>query len=173
MIAGYYYDKSWYDNFLFALALAVSVVPEGLPAAISVTLSLGMKKLLKHNVLAKKLNAVETLASVSIICSDKTGTITRNELMVTNIIVGNDEFIVDGQGYEPKGNFSQFGKIIDQKKFPILEKIMRIANLCNERALVEKNGAFGITGDPTEGALIVAAKKYDQKLQNICKMKKK
>jgi len=173
MIAGYYYDKSWYDNFLFALALAVSVVPEGLPAAISVALSLGMKKLLKYNVLAKKLNAVETLASVSVICSDKTGTITRNELMVTNIIVGNDEFIIDGQGYEPKGNFSQFGRIIDQKKFPILEKIMRIANLCNSAALIEKDGAFKITGDPTEGALIVAAKKYDKDFQNICKNEEK
>jgi len=162
MIAGYYYHASWYDNFLFALALAVSVVPEGLPAAISVALSLGMKKLLKYNVLAKKLNAVETLASVNIICTDKTGTITRNELMVTNIIAGDDEFIIDGQGYEPKGSFCQFGRIVNQKKFPILEKIMRIANLCNDAALVEKNGAFSITGDPTEGALLVAAKKYDQ-----------
>ena len=173
MIAGYYYDKSWYDNFLFALALAVSVVPEGLPAAISVTLSLGMKKLLKHNVLAKKLNAVETLASVSVICSDKTGTITRNELMVTNIIVGSDEFIVDGQGYKPIGSFSQFGRIVDQKKFPLLEKIMRIANLCNSAELVEKNGTFGITGDPTEGALIVAAKKYDKNFQNTCENEEK
>lgn len=173
LIAGYYYDKSWYDNFLFALALSVSVVPEGLPAAISVALSLGMKKLLKHNVLAKKLNAVETLASVSVICSDKTGTITRNELMVTNIIVGRDEFSVDGQGYEPRGNFSQFGRIVDQKKFPLLSKIMRIANLCNSAELVKKDGTFGITGDPTEGALIVAAKKYDQDFQDICKDEEK
>ena len=121
---GYYYEKSWYDNFLFALALSVSVVPEGLPAAISVTLSLGMKKLLKHNVLAKKLNAVETLASVNIICTDKTGTITRNEIMVTNIVTGDgSEFIVDGQGYVPKGNFWQLGKIINQKEFPVLEKM--------------------------------------------------
>ena len=174
MIAGYYYDKSWYDNFLFALALAVSVVPEGLPAAISVALSLGMKKLLKHNVLAKKLNAVETLASVNIICTDKTGTITRNELMVTNIIAGDeDEFIVDGQGYEPKGNFCQFGKIVDQKKFPILEKIMRIANLCNSSSLVKSNDTFRITGDPTEGALIVVAKKYNQDIQHVCENEEK
>ena len=117
MIAGYYGEISLYENFLFAFALAVSVVPEGLPAAISVTLSLGMKKLLKYNVLAKKLNAVETLASVSIICSDKTGTITRNELMVTNIVVGDDELTVDGEGYQEKGDFYSFGRKIDENPF--------------------------------------------------------
>ncbi len=168
MIAGYYYDISLYDNFLFALALAVAVVPEGLPAAVSVALSLGMKKLLKHNVLAKKLNAVETLASVNVICTDKTGTITRNELMVTNIVAGNEEFTVSGQGYDPKGDFCQFGRIVDQKRNPLLEKIMRIAYLCNDAALVEKDGAFKITGDPTEGALIVAARKYDKDFQRVC-----
>ena len=174
LIAGYYYEKSWYDNFLFALALAVSVVPEGLPAAVSVTLSLGMKKLLKHNVLAKKLNAVETLASVNIICTDKTGTITRNELMVTNIIAGGeDEFIVDGQGYEPKGNFYQFGRIVDHKKIPVLEKIMRIASLCNSSELIKDGEKFEITGDPTEGALIVAARKYNENFQKILKDEKK
>lgn len=174
LIAGYYYEKSWYDNFLFALALAVSVVPEGLPAAVSVTLSLGMKKLLKHNVLAKKLNAVETLASVNIICTDKTGTITRNELMVTNIIAGGeDEFIVDGQGYEPKGNFYQLGRIVDHKKIPVLEKIMRIASLCNSSELIKDGEKFEITGDPTEGALIVAARKYNENFQKILKDEKK
>jgi len=111
MIAGRYNGISLYDNFLFALALAVSVVPEGLPAAISVALSLGMKKLLKYNVLAKKLNAVETLASVSVICSDKTGTITRNELMVTNIVIGDEELTVDGQGYQGVGDFYSLLKL--------------------------------------------------------------
>jgi len=173
MIAGYYYDISWYDNFLFALALSVSVVPEGLPAAISVALSLGMKKLLKHNVLAKKLNAVETLASVDIICTDKTGTLTRNELMVTNILAGSDEFTVDGSGYEPKGRFYQFGRRVNQKNFPLLEKMMRIATLCNDSKLIETNGKFSITGDPTEGALLVAAKKYDQNIEKVLKQEKK
>lgn len=173
LIAGYYNETSWYDNFLFALALSVSVVPEGLPAAISVALSLGMKKLLKHNVLAKKLNAVETLASVNIICSDKTGTITRNELMVTNVIAGDDEFAVDGEGYGEKGNFFQFGRIADQKNFPLLEKIMRIAHLCNEAALVQRGGKFSITGDPTEGALLVAAEKYDRNFERLCENERK
>ena len=161
LITGYYSHKSLYDNFLFALALAVAVVPNGLPAAISVSLSLGMRKLLKDNVLAKKLNAVETLASVTIICTDKTGTITRNELMVTNIIADGGEFILDGEGYEPKGKFRQFGRIVDVTKNVCIEQLMRCARLCNDAALVSEDGQYVITGDPTEGALIVAAKKYN------------
>ena len=164
MVVGYYNKTSMYDNFLFALALSVSVVPEGLPAAISVALSLGMKKLLKHNVLAKKLNAVETLASVSIICSDKTGTITRNELMVTNVIIGDDELTIDGQGYQGEGNFHSFGRIVEGIKYPLLESLFRIGVICNDSALVENAGVFSIAGDPTEGALLVAAKKYNSSL---------
>ncbi|EKD58340.1 MAG: hypothetical protein ACD_56C00147G0008 [uncultured bacterium] len=164
MVAGYYYHISWYENFLFALALSVSVVPEGLPAAISVALSLGMKKLLKNNVLAKKLNAVETLASVSIICTDKTGTITRNELMVTNIIAGEDEFTVDGQGYAKEGSFYNFGRKVDPKSFAQLKMILQIGALCNDSGLGEKDGKISISGDPTEVALLVAARKYDQDL---------
>lgn len=167
MIVGYYLHTSLYDNFLFALALAVSVVPEGLPAAISVALSLGMKKLLKHNVLAKKLNAVETLASVNVICTDKTGTITRNELMVTNIISGNDEFTVDGQGYQNEGNFRVFDRIVEAKNYPQLGQLLQIGVLCNESSIVEKGKICSIVGDPTEGALLVAAKKYDGDLKNF------
>jgi len=161
LIAGHYSHQSLYDNFLFALALAVAVVPNGLPAAISVSLSLGMRKLLKDNVLAKKLNAVETLASVTIICTDKTGTITRNELMVTDILVGDEEFTIDGQGYQPQGDFYRFGRIANVKDNAVVEKMMRCARLCNDAALVNEDGRYVITGDPTEGALIVAAKKFN------------
>jgi magnesium-transporting ATPase (P-type) len=161
MIAGYYYRISWYENFLFALALSVSVVPEGLPAAISVALSLGMRKLLKKNVLAKKLNAVETLASVSVVCTDKTGTITRNELMVTDIIAGEKHFKVEGEGYQPKGDFILDDKKIKPMDFGDLQRILQIGSLCNDASLVKKSGKFQIVGDPTEGALIVAARKFD------------
>lgn len=160
MIAGQYYHVSWYENFLFALALSVSVVPEGLPAAISVALSLGMKKLLKNNVLAKKLNAVETLASVNIICTDKTGTITRNELMVTNIIAGEDEFTVDGDGYGEQGFFYNFGRKVDPRNYPQLQMILQIGVWCNDSALSKKDNKVSVSGDPTEGALLVAATKY-------------
>jgi len=161
MIAGQYFRLSWYDNFLFALALAVSVVPEGLPAAISVALSLGMKRLLKDNVLAKKLNAVETLGSVSIICTDKTGTITRNELAVTKIVVNNEIIDVSGEGYKPEGNFSRNGKIINPLEIKNLDLLFKIGTLCNDANLSEEKGIYKILGDPTEGAIIVAGKKYE------------
>lgn len=163
MIAGQYFKMSLYDNFLFALALAVSVVPEGLPAAISVTLTLGMKRLLKDNVLAKKLNAVETLGSVDIICTDKTGTITRNELTVTKVVVNNQILEVNGSGYAPVGKFLQAGKEIDQTKIKNLELLCKIGSLCNDASLVKKDGQYSILGDPTEGAIVVLGKKFNIK----------
>ena len=162
IIAGQSFRMSMYDNFLFALALAVSIVPEGLPAAISVALSLGMKRLLKDNVLAKKLNAVETLGSVSMVCTDKTGTITKNELTVTKIILGERELEITGAGYEPKGDFLENEIIVDQKKIRNLDLIFKTGFLCNDASLAkDRDSRWKIIGDPTEGALIVVAKKYD------------
>lgn len=164
IIAGQYFKMSLYQNFLFALALAVSVVPEGLPAAISVALSFGMKRLLKDNVLAKKLNAVETLGSVSMVCTDKTGTITRNELTVTKIVLGEKMIEISGAGYDPHGDFLEKGEIIDQKKIKNLDFLFKTSVLCNDANLVrDREGHWKIIGDPTEGALIVAARKYDSK----------
>lgn len=163
MIAGYYLGMTLYHNFIFALALAVSVVPEGLPAAISVALSLGMKRLLKHNVLAKKLNAVETLGSVSIICTDKTGTITKNELTVTNLVINNKEIGVSGTGYSPEGHFFINNEIINPSEVKNLELLFRIGTLCNDASVVFKDGIRTVVGDPTEGAIIVAGEKYNPK----------
>ena len=160
LIAGAYYDLTWYDRFLFALALAVSVVPEGLPAAISVALSLGMKRLLKHNVLAKKLNSVETLASVSVICTDKTGTITKNEIMVTDIVAGSHNFSLGGDGYCPHGAITEYGKILDKEYIDKWEILFRTAALCNDSQIQQKDGKYEVVGDPTEGAMLVAALKY-------------
>ena len=161
LVAGGFRHLSWYQNFLFALAVAVSVVPEGLPAAMSVALSLGMRRLLKVNVLVKKLIAVETLGSVNIICTDKTGTITKNELMVTKIVLDEKEIEVSGEGYEPKGNFLIGGKKVDPKKIKNLDLILKIGALCNDASLVEENENYKIVGDPTEGALVVAARKFN------------
>lgn len=161
MIAGQYFQMSLYQNFLFALALAVSVVPEGLPAAISVALSLGMKRLLKDNVLAKKLNAVETLGSVNIICTDKTGTITRNELTVTKVVVNNHIIEVSGLGYEPLGKFTLNEKEINPKEIQNLELLFKIGTLCNDASLVKNDEKYQVLGDPTEGAIIVAGQKFN------------
>lgn len=163
MIAGHYFKLSLYDNFLFALALSVSVVPEGLPAAISVALSLGMKRLLGKNVLTKRLSAVETLGSVSIICTDKTGTITKNELTVTEVIVGKNSVNLGGIGYNPSGDFYQNEESIDPRSIPNLEMIFRIGTLCNSSNLSHHDGIWEILGDPTEGAMIVAGRKFNSK----------
>ncbi|MFA6285629.1 MAG: cation-transporting P-type ATPase [Parcubacteria group bacterium] len=161
MIAGSFYEMSIYQNFLFALAVAVAVVPEGLPAALSVALSFGMRRLLKVNVLAKKLIAVETLGSVNIICTDKTGTITKNELMVTKIVLDEKEIAVSGEGYAPIGDFSIGEQKADPKNVKNLGLLMKIAALCNDSALVKEENNYEIAGDPTEGALVVASRKYD------------
>lgn len=158
---GQYFGMSLYQNFLFALALAVSVVPEGLPAAISVSLSLGMKRLLKDGVLAKKLNAVETLGSVSIICTDKTGTITKNQLTVTKVVVNGRLLTVSGVGYDPKGNYLFHGDVVKPDSVENLGLLCKIATLCNDADLVRQDGKYAIVGDPTEGALVVAAKKFN------------
>ncbi|MCX6761343.1 MAG: cation-transporting P-type ATPase [Candidatus Moranbacteria bacterium] len=162
LIAGQYFKMSLYQNFLFALALGVSVVPEGLPAAISVALSFGMKRLIKENVLAKKLNAVETLGSVSMICTDKTGTITRNELAVTKIVINGEILEIDGAGYEPIGNFYREKEKIDQKGVANLELLFRVGTLCNDASLAKDGSKYKIIGDPTEGAIIVAGQKYNK-----------
>jgi len=161
LVGGQYFKMSLYQNFLFALALSVSVVPEGLPAAISVALSLGMKKLLKDNVLAKKLNAVETLGSVDIICTDKTGTITRNELTVTKIVVEDEIFDVSGSGYAPEGKFYKNSKAVEPQTVKNLDLLFKIGALCNDASLVKEGDSYKIIGDPTEGAIIVAGKKYN------------
>ena len=152
-----YQDFSFYESFLIGLALAVSVVPEGLPAAMSVAFALGMKRLFKHHVLAKRLSSVETLGSVSIICTDKTGTITKNELSVTDIVLGTETFAVSGSGYEPKGDFSRDGVTINPAEIPGAEMLFRIGTLANDASLSRKDGRPIIIGDPTEGAIIVAA----------------
>ncbi|MBP5993511.1 MAG: cation-transporting P-type ATPase [Candidatus Moranbacteria bacterium] len=156
-----YQDFSFYESFLIGLALAVSVVPEGLPAAMSVAFALGMKRLFKHHVLAKRLSSVETLGSVSIICTDKTGTITKNELSVTDIVLGTETFAVSGSGYEPKGDFSRDGVTINPAEIPGAEMLFRIGTLANDASLSRKDGRPIIIGDPTEGAIIVAARKYN------------
>jgi P-type Ca2+ transporter type 2C len=161
MIFGFFFKVNPYESFLFALALAVSVVPEGLPAAISVTLSIGMKKLAARGALAKKLSAVETLGSVSVICTDKTGTITKNELTVVKIILADKELDVTGNGYEPIGDFISGGQKIDPQKVDNLEQLLRIGALCNDASLIIEDDKHKIIGDPTEGALVVVAKKYN------------
>ncbi len=142
------------------IALAVAAIPEGLPAIVTITLAIGLKKLAKHNALVKKLPAVEALGSTSVICADKTGTLTKNEMTVRKMWYNDKLIEVTGKGFEPKGEFLSNKKKVDTDKDKSLELLLRTGALCNN-AYMEKNksGEIGIIGDPTEGALIVASAK--------------
>jgi len=141
---------------LFALSLTVAAVPNSLPVIVTVGLSLGTKRLAKNNMLIKKLPAAESLGSVTVICSDKTGTITKNQMTITEIYTDHKKIEISGSGYEPKGNFSIDNEQINPKK---LDLLLRIGYLCNNAKLVEKKGRYSIIGDPTEGSLIVLGEK--------------
>jgi Ca2+-transporting ATPase len=141
---------------IFALSLTVAAVPNSLPVIVTVGLSMGTKRLSKRHMLIKKLPAAESLGSVTMICSDKTGTLTKNQMTITEIYTDHKKIDVSGSGYEPKGNFSINNKPINQKK---LELLLRIGYLCNNAKLVEKKSRYEIIGDPTEGSLIVLGKK--------------
>lgn len=147
------------EMLIFGIALAVAVVPEALPAVVTISLAIGVQKMVKRNALMRRLAAVETLGSTSVICSDKTGTLTRDEMTVRQILVGGQSYGVTGAGYVPEGRFSRDGSEVEPGAD--LETILRAAVLASDAALLreDETGAWKIQGDPTEGALLVAAAK--------------
>ncbi|MEM3593134.1 MAG: calcium-transporting P-type ATPase, PMR1-type [Candidatus Jordarchaeaceae archaeon] len=159
---------SIFDMFLNSVGLAVAAIPESLPAVVTITLALGVQRMAKRNAIIRKLPAVETLGSVTIICSDKTGTFTRNEMTVRKIYTNNNMFDITNVGYEPKGEFYNNKSKINPNEYPNLILALKIGALCNN-AKLEKNEKWHIIGDPTEGALIVAAEKAGIKHAEITK----
>ncbi len=151
-------DNSAVDTFMASVALAVGAIPEGLPAAVTITLAIGVSRMAKKNAIIRKLPAVETLGSVTTICSDKTGTLTQNKMSVTDIYCSNTNYTLTGNGYEPKGEIFEDGVKVDSVN-DSLQRLLRVGYLCNESYLVEKDGIHTISGDPTEGALLVSAMK--------------
>ncbi|RJS93860.1 cation-translocating P-type ATPase [Candidatus Bathyarchaeota archaeon] len=147
------------EYFMTVVALAVSAVPEGLPAIVTIALALGARELAKHNAVIRKLAAAETLGSTTVICSDKTGTLTKGEMTARKIYYGNKIIEITGSGYEPKGKFVLNSDPIDPKNDEGLSLLLRIAALCNNSHLENDGGQWRVTGDPTEGALVVAAYK--------------
>jgi Ca2+-transporting ATPase len=148
--------------FLFAVALAVAAIPEALPAIVTVGLSLGVRRMAAANAIVRKLPAVETLGAATVICSDKTGTLTRNEMTVRAIATAGELVDVDGSGYIPEGNFTVKGAPLAEAS-PVREAVaqtLRAAALANDAALTNSEGRWRVQGDPTEGALIVAARKF-------------
>ncbi len=154
------------DLFMTSVSLAVAAIPEGLPAVVTIVLSLGMNRMAKKNAIVKRLLAVETLGSVNVICSDKTGTLTQNEMTVKEIYAGEDRYRVSGQGYKPEGEI--FKLQADGETQASLEnsnncliRLLEIAALCNDAELIAKEDGYSILGDPTEGALLTLAEKLN------------
>ncbi len=145
------------EMFLAAVSLAVSTIPEGLPAIMTIALAIGVQKMASRNAIIRRLPAVETLGSVSVICSDKTGTLTRNEMTVQRIVTADAAFQVSGVGYAPRGGFSREAQDVEPADQPVLEEALLAGLLCNDATLRQRDGDWLMEGDPTEGALITAA----------------
>lgn len=153
------------EMFIWGVALAVAVVPEALPAVVTISLALGVKKMVERHALVRKLPAVEALGSTTFIASDKTGTLTQNKMAVREVFINGAVMEVSGEGYAPTGEFRLDGEVINPGEDYDLQELLRVAALCNDSRLVFDDGHWKITGDPTEGALLVAAAKGGIDLQ--------
>ena len=152
------------ELFMVAVSLAIAAVPEGLPAVVTISLALGMREMVRRHALIRKLSSVETLGSATVICSDKTGTLTQNEMTVTRLWADGEFITVTGSGYTPQGEFMQDGEQVTLKNFPAIKTALWLGTLNND-ANLERAGEqagqeiFRMVGDPTEGAILVAALK--------------
>ncbi|MEF3305743.1 calcium-translocating P-type ATPase, SERCA-type [Paenibacillus sp. GYB003] len=172
VVAGILHGQPPYAMFLAGVSLAVAAIPEGLPAIVTIALALGVQRMIKRKAIVRKLPSVETLGCASVICSDKTGTLTQNKMTVTHIWLGGDVLEVTGDGYEPSGQIVKDGALVDLRQNQTLRRLLQIGVLCNNAVLHEEmpeqkrkgsktplKPVFSIKGDPTEGALVVLGAK--------------
>lgn len=165
-LLGIFREVNFLEMFMTSVSLAVAAIPEGLPAIVTIVLALGMQRMVKRNALIKKLHAVETLGSTTVICSDKTGTLTQNQMTAVKAFANSKLYTISGEGYKPIGDFTyNKQKIIDPLADADLSLLLKIGALCNDSSLEESGleheceKTYRIVGDPTEGALVVAAAK--------------
>ncbi|MCX8153684.1 MAG: cation-transporting P-type ATPase [Candidatus Bathyarchaeota archaeon] len=163
------FNVSLPNGILFMIGVMIACVPEGLQVTVSSALAINVLKMVKQNVLVKRLSAVQTLGSVTVICTDKTGTITKGEMTVEKLWVKDWVITVSGIGYDPKGDFYLNGKRLNEGEVPLLEKLLEAAALCNSAKIVppsDKSKYWSVIGDPTDGALLTAALKYGLNIQD-------
>lgn len=158
-LVGWLRGEAIVDMFMASVALAVAAIPEGLPAVLTITLAIGVSRMARRNAIIRKLPAVETLGSTTVICSDKTGTLTQNQMTVLTVYAGGRSFEITGSGYEPVGEFRRDGQTIEPGGCEVLMECLRAGLLCNDARLIGGDGGWRIEGDPTEGALLVSAHK--------------
>ncbi|MFN5351382.1 MAG: cation-transporting P-type ATPase [Alphaproteobacteria bacterium] len=160
LVFGYFikhYDFT--EIFMAVIGLSVAAIPEGLPAVLTITLAVGVKSMAKRNAIVRHLPAIETLGSVSVICTDKTGTLTRNEMMVSSLLTYKHLFTLEGDGYIPKGILKLEDNKVSPSEHIELEELARAATLCNDAQLVQHGSVWTVEGDPMEGALLTFAQK--------------
>lgn len=154
-VAGYPFT----EIFMVVVGLSVAAIPEGLPAVLTITLAVGVRAMARRNAIVRRLPAIETLGAVSVICTDKTGTLTRNEMIVASVVADGQLFTLEGNGYAPDGVITHAAQAVDGRDHALLQHISRAACLCNDAALQERDGVWTVAGDPMEGALLSFAGK--------------
>ena len=167
LLLGWFRGKPWIESFMTAVALAVSAVPEGLPAIVTAALALGARDLASRKAIIRKLSSAETLGAATIICSDKTGTLTKGQMTVRRVYCSGRSTEVTGSGYEPRGEFILGSDLINPKDEDALPLLLTIGALCNNSHLENTEDKWYVTGDPTEGALIVVAHKAGLKKEDL------
>ncbi|GER03470.1 carbonate dehydratase [Iodidimonas nitroreducens] len=163
LVYGYFVSRHEFtETFMAVVGLSVAAIPEGLPAVLTITLAIGVQAMARRNAIVRHLPAIETLGSVSVICTDKTGTLTRNEMMVASILTVRHLFTLEGEGYAPMGALKLLDAQVEPSDHDLLSELGRAAALCNDAVLRQQGGLWMVEGDPMEGALLAFAGKMEQ-----------
>lgn len=169
LIGIFFWQYSLAAMFLAAVSLAVAAIPESLPAIITITLAVGVQRMAARNAIVRRLPAVETLGEVTVICTDKTGTLTRNEMTLTRILCNDNNYNISGVGYDPHGQIESPQGALTPAQATEVERLLLAGALCNDAALICANGMWQVQGDPMEGAMLVAAYKIGHDSQLLVK----